>query len=300
MFRKLLSVLAVAAVLPLAACDDGTSVAESGFMSLMLTDEAGDFTQARVTIERIELIGEGGPLVLRDDAITTNLLTLSNDVMSLVEDAVVPGGSYTQIRFIIPEACIGVEQEEGPDAIYASSGFDACGAADGALKLPSFAETGIKVGLPGGAVAVDGDSKILLLDFDVSQSFGQEAGMSGSWVMTPVIKADDISLSGSITVELTAADDVDLASLGASLADFQAELNDAEPQPFTDDDDDGVYTVTFEYLLPDQSYDVSVGLREGISYDYTLDSETPSPQSVSLVSGEQTTVVFEVASASGP
>lgn len=295
MFRKLFALLTLAAVLPLAACDDGTSVAESGFMSLMLTDESGDYTQAQVTIERIELIGSGGPLVLRNDAITTNLLTLSNDVMSLVEGAVVPGGTYTQIRFIIPEACIGVEQDEGPDAIYASSGFDACGAADGALKLPSLAETGIKVGLPGGSVQVDGDSKVLLLDFDVSQSFGQQAGMSGSWVMTPVIKADDFGLSGTITVELTAADGVD----PISLADFQAELNDAEPQPFTDDDDDGVYTVMFEYLLPDQSYDVSVGLREGISYDYTLDSETPSPQSVSLVSGEHTTVVFEVTSTSG-
>lgn len=298
MLRKLLSFLTVAAIIPLAACDDSTSVAESGFMSLMLTDEAGDFTQAWVTIERIELIGSGGPLVLRDDAVTTNLLTLSNDVMSLVQDAVVPGGTYTGIRFIIPEACIGVEQEGGGEAIYASTGFEACGTEiAGDLQLPSFAQTGIKVGLPGGSVQVDGDSKVYLLDFVVSQSFGQQAGMSGSWVMTPVIKADDFSLSGTITVELTAADGVD----PALLADFQAELNtDAEPQLFTDDDDDGVYTAMFEYLLPDQSYDVSVGLREGISYDYILDSETPSPQSVSLGSGEQTTVVFEVTSTSGP
>lgn len=296
MFRKLLACLTLAAIIPLAACDDSTSVAESGFMSLMLTDEAGDFNQAEVTIERIELVGSGQPLVLLDEPFTTNLLTLSNDVATLVEDEVVPGGTYTELRFIIPEACIAVEQEDGPDAIYASSGFEACGAADGSLELPSFAETGIKVGLPGGSVEVDGDSHVLLLDFDVSQSFGQEAGMSGSWVMTPVIKADDFSLSGTIVVELTAADGVD----PIFLADFQAELSsDTEPQPFTDDDDDGVYTVMFEYLLPDQSYDVSVGLQEGFSYDYTLDSETPSPQSVSLGSGEQATVVFEVTSASG-
>lgn len=297
MFRKLLACLTLAAIIPLAACDDSTSVAESGFMSLMLTDEAGDFNQAEVTIERIELVGSGQPLVLLDDPFTTDLLTLSNDVATLVEDEVVPGGTYTELRFIIPEACIAVEQEDGTDAIYASSGFEACGTEiAGDLQLPSFAQTGIKVGLPGGSVQVDGDSKVYLLDFDVSQSFGQEAGMSGSWVMTPVIKADDFSLSGTIVVELTAADGVD----PILLADFQAELSsDAEPQPFTDDDDDGVYTVMFEYLLPDQSYDVSVGLQEGFSYDYTLDSETPSPQSVSLGNGEQATVVFEVASASG-
>lgn len=298
MFRNLFALLTLAAGISLAACDDGTSVAEPGFVSLMLTDEAGDFTQAWVTIDSIEIIGSGGPLVLRDEAITTNLLTLSNDVMSLVEDAVVPGGTYTQIRFIIPEACIGVEQEGGGEMIYASSGFEACGTEIvGDLKLPSFDQTGIKVGLPGGSVQVDGDSKVYLLDFYVSQSFGQEAGMSGSWVMTPVIKADDFSLTGTITVELTAAGGVD----PSFLADFQAELNDdGEPQPFTDDDEDGVYTVVFEYLFPDGSYDVSIGLQEGMSYDYTLNPETPSPQSVSLGSGAQTTVAFEVTSISTP
>lgn len=299
MFRKLLACLTLAAIIPLAACDDSTSVAESGFMSLMLTDEAGDFTQAQVTIERIELIGEGGPLVLRDDPLITDLLPLSNDVAEIVEDEVVPGGTYTELRFIIPEACIGVEQEDGGEAIYASSGFEACGASDGALTLPSFAETGIKIPLPGGAVEVDGDSKILLLDFDVSQSFGQEAGTSGSWVMTPVIRADDISLSGSIVVELTAADDVDLESLDSSLADFEAEIStDAVAQPFTDEDEDGVYTVTFEYLMPDETYEVSVELQEGTSYDFTLDPE--SPQSVSLGSAEQGSVAFEVTAASSP
>lgn len=295
MSRKLFALLTLATILPMAACDDGTSVAESGLMSLMLTDEEGDFTQAWVTIDSIQIIGSGGPMVLRDDPITTNLLTLSNDVMSLVEDAVVPGGTYTEIRFIIPEACIGVEQEGGGEAIYASSGFEACGTEiDGDLQLPSFAETGIKVGLPGGSVKVDGDSKVVLLDFDVSQSFGQEAGGSGMWVMNPVIKADDFSLSGTITVELRAAEGVD----PIFLADFEAELNtDAEPQAFTDDDEDGVYTVMFEFLLPDQSYDVSVGLQEGTTYDFILDPE--SPQSVPLGSAEQATVAFEVTSASG-
>lgn len=297
MFRKLLTLLTLAAVVPLAACDDGMSVGEPGFISLMLTDEPGDFTQAQVTIDSVQIVGEGGPFTLRDEAITTDLLTLSNDVMSLLEDAVVPAGTYTSLRFFISEACIGVEQEGGGEAIYASNGFDVCGAADGALQLPSFDDSGLKVGLPGGSWQVDGDSKVLLLDFDVSQSFGQEAGSSDTWVMHPVIRADDFSLSGTIAVELTAAAGVD----PIFLADFQAELSgDAEPQPFTDDDDDGVYTVMFEYLLPDRSYDVWIGLQEGFSYDYTLDSETPSPQSVSLGRGEQATVAFEVTSTSNP
>jgi hypothetical protein len=297
MSRKMIGLLALTLSLPIAACSDSTNVGEPGTMTLMLTDAPGDFTQARVTIERVELVGDGEPLVLRDTPYTTDLLTLSNDVDELVGDETVPAGTYTQIRFIIPEACIGVEQEDGSEQVYASSGFDDCGAADGSLQLPSFDQTGIKVNLPGGSVEVDGDAHILLLDFDVSQSFGQEAGGSGMWVMTPVINAEDISLTGSVVIELTAADTVDLAAFEASLGDFQARLStEAMPQPFVDDDEDGVFTATFLYLIPDASYDVAVELQDDASFDYTLDPT--SPQSVSLESGQQATVAFEVTSAS--
>ena len=170
--------LTLALGLPLAACGDGTSVADAGTLTLMLTDAPGDLTQAVVTIERIELVGDGQPLVLRDVPFTQDLLTLSNDVAALVEEVTIPGGTYAQLRFIIPEACIGVEQEDESELIYASNGFECPDEdempqeADGTLVLPSFEQTGIKVDLPGGALQVDGDSHILLVDFDVSQSFG--------------------------------------------------------------------------------------------------------------------------------
>jgi hypothetical protein len=295
MSRKTLALLAFA--LPVAACSDGTSVASPGTLSLLLTDAPGDFTQARVTIERIELVGDGQPLVLRDVPFTTDLLTLANDVATLVQDETVPGGTYSQLRFIIPGACIGVEQDDGSELVYASSGFDECGVPDGSLTLPSFDATGIKVNLPGGSIEVDGDSKILLLDFDVSQSFGQQAGMSGGWVMTPVINANDISLSGNIVVELTAADGVDLATVNSSLADFQARLDtEAVPQPFTDLDQDGVFTATFLFLLPGATYEVSVELQDGVSFEFTLDPT--SPQAVPLASGEDASITFELTAAS--
>lgn len=300
MSRKLFSLLTLVAMLPLAACDDGTAVGDAGTVSLMLTDAPGAFTQAVVTIERIEMVGDGEPLVLMDEPFTTDLLTLSNDVASLVEDVTVPGGTYAQLRFIIPEACISVEQDGGGELVYASSGFDACGAADGSLQLPSFDQSGLKINLPGGSIEVDGDAHILLLDFDVSQSFGQQAGASGMWVMTPVISAEDISLSGNIIVELTAADGVDLAALSASLEDFQAVLSTEPDSPlsFLDPENDGTFTVTFRYLLPGTSYDVTVGLEEGTTFDFTLDPT--SPQTVDLASGEDETVAFEVTSASAP
>lgn len=302
MSRKILAFLTLALVLPLAACDDGTSVGEPGTMSLQLTDEAGDFTQARVVIERIELMGSDDAetdagIVLRDDPFSTDLLTLSNDVASLVEGVTVAAGSYTQLRFVIPDACIGVEQADGSEMIYASNGFDGCGTPDGALQLPSFGESGLKINLPGGAIEVDGDSHILLLDFDVAESFGQQAGGSGMWVMNPVIRAEDISLSGSIAVELTVADTVDLEAVGSSLADFEVSLDsETEPLVFTDDDEDGVFTATFLFLLPDSDYEVAVGLQEGVTaYDFTLDPT--SPQTVSLGSADQARLSFEVTSA---
>jgi hypothetical protein len=295
MFRRTLAALAVA--LPLAACSDGTGAPSPGTMSVLLTDEEGDFTQAWVTIERVELVGSGQPLAIMTTPFTTNLLTLSNDVATLVEEATIPGGTYTEVRFIIPGACIGVEQSDGSELVYASTDYDECGSADGGLVLPSFAETGIKVIFPGGSIQVDGDSKIYLFDFDVSQSFGQQAGLSGDWVMTPVIKAAELSLTGSIVVELTAAAEVDLASLGSSLADFQARLDtEAVAEPFTDEDEDGVYTATFLYLVPGATYELSLELQDGVSFDYTLDPT--SPQSIPISSAEEATVAFQVTSAS--
>jgi hypothetical protein len=285
MFRALTGLLALIATFFIAACGDTTEVGEPGTMAI-------------VTIERIELVGNdaengGGPLVLMDEPFTTDLLTLSNDIATLAEDVVVPAGTYSQLRFIIPEACIGVEQEDASIAVYASNGFTDCGPADGTLQLPSYDETGLKVNLPG-LVEVAGDAHILLLDFVVSQSFGQQAGMSGMWVMTPVILADDISLSGSIEVELTAAEGVDLAALGATLADFTARLNEEEPIAFADDDDDGTFTVTFLYEMPGD-HDVTIGLGEGVAFDFTLDPV--SPETVTLPSGGSASVAFEVTEA---
>ncbi len=302
MSRRILGSMALVMSLSLGACDDSTAVGTPGTLTLLITDAAGDFTQAFVTIERIELVGNGEPLVLRDTPFTTNLLTLSNDVATLVENVVVPAGTYSEIRFIIPGACIGVKQSDGSELVYASTGFTECGPADGSLQLPSFAETGIKVNLPGGSIEVGGDAQILLLDFDVSQSFGQQAGQSGMWVMTPVINASDISLTGNIVVQLTVAATVDLTALGSSLADFQVRLStEATPQPFTDEDGDGVFTATFLYLRPNEpneTYTVTVELQEGVSFDFTLNPT--SPQVVVLGSGEEASIAFEVTSASNP
>lgn len=297
MSRRISGFLALLLAFSVAACDDSTDAPASGVITLLLTDAPGDISQAIVTIESVEMVGDGEAEVLVDEPFTTDLLTLSNDFATLVEDVVVPGGSYAQLRFIIPEACIVVEGE----GIYASDGFDDCGTPDGELQLPSFDASGLKVNLPGGAQEIDGDAHIILVDFDVSQSFGQQAGNSGRWVMTPVIRADDFSASGSVTVELTASESVDLGAIGASLGDFQVRIDTEEaPQLFTDEDQDGTYTATFSLLLPDTEYEVGLPeLQDGVTqFNFTLSPD--AAQTVTFTSGDQVVVSFEVTSASTP
>lgn len=302
MFRKTFALLTLALALPLAACGDGASVQDSGTLSLELTDAPGDFTQARVVIEEITVVGDegddGSGVVVLDEPFSTDLLELANDVATLIEDVTIPGGTYSQLRLVIPDACIGIEQEGGGEMIYATAGFEDCGTPDGNLQTPSFDTSGLKINLPGGALEVDGDAHILLLDFDVSESFGHQAGNSGMWVMNPVIRAEDVSLTSSILVQLTAAEGVDLAELNSSLADFEATLDtETEAVAFTDLDENGIYTARFIFLLPDADYEVAVGLQEAVApYEFTLDPT--SPQTVSLGSGTQATVSFEVTSAS--
>lgn len=302
-------VLALALSLPLAACGDSSGAGSPGTLSLNLTDAPGDFAEAWVQIDRIELVGqsdksEGGEIILLDEPVVTDLLSLSNDVALLVDEAVVPAGRYSQLRMIIPEACIVVEGEDEMMQVYASSTEFAesdeteCGPPDGDLQMPSYDTSGLKIDLPGGSVEVDGDSRILLLDFDVQESFGRMAGGSGRWVMDPTVRAEDVSFAGSITVELTEGEASGLEAAGGALSDFEASL-DSEPMPvaFEDPDEDGVWTATFLFLMPD-TYEVSVGTVEGVTYEFTL--APSSPQSVDLPSGGSDTVSFQVTSAAGP
>ena len=199
-FRDLAFTALAAAVL--ASCGDATAP-EAGRLSILLTDEAGDVRTAVVTISQIYLQAsddedappQSGRVVLREEDVTVDLLTLEDEMMSLVDDVEIPGGRYAQLRFVITGGYIEVEQADGSLKLYASApdyaGIPEDKEAHGTLIMPSFAESGLKVNLPGG-LFVDGDSQTLLVDFVVSESFGHQAGGSGNWVMHPVIQATEV------------------------------------------------------------------------------------------------------------
>ena len=285
MFTKRFRVAAfvLAAMLPLAACDDGITSAESGPVSILLTDAPGDVQSAVVTIEEIYLQGSddenGGRVWLMDEAVTVDLLDLTNTAIELVGEVEVPAGTYAQLRFVISGGYLEVAGEGDETQIFASAPdyehVPEGRTVDGALQMPSYAQTGIKVNLPNGAVQVSSTGRILLVDFNVAESFGQEAGASGMWVMNPVIHAVDFHMSPSITVELGLDDGVELPE-DVTLADFTAHLDDGagntKEDAFTETDA-GTFEAVFPFLLPDQTWYVDVEAPEGISV--TTDPELP-------------------------
>jgi len=279
--------LALVASLGLGACDDDASTTgtQAGSMSLLLTDAPGDFVQAIVTIERIELLrdddsdeNQGGVLVLRDTEYTGDLLDLSNDVAELVNDFTVPGGSYQQLRFVISGGCVEVETDTGTE-VYASNGYTECGAADGDLQMPSFAQSGLKVNLPGG-FTVNGGQKIVLVDFDVAQSFGHQAGNSGKWVMHPVMTATEIEFSSTLDVRLIVPDSVTFPS-PYTLDSLTVRLNDEEPVTLADS------VANFLYVVPG-TYSVDLVVPSGL----TITTDPALPLDVDL--GSDTTEQVEI------
>ncbi len=92
-----------------------------------------------VTVTQINLVGSGGVTVLSDAKVTTNLLKLSNDVSTLVQDAVVKAGTYSELDFVISGGYVEVQNATGTGTtIYASSstyeGLPAGAVVGGTLK----------------------------------------------------------------------------------------------------------------------------------------------------------------------
>lgn len=279
--RFQLSTLLLALLVAFAGCDnaDPGDGSDTGTLRVLLTDAPGDFLSAVVTIDEIYLQAEegdddpeNGRTILSDDQVTVDLLTLQNAVLALVDDEEIPAGTYHQLRLVISGGYIEVEDEDGGSTIYASS--DAYAAAqgveaDGRLQMPSYAQSGLKIILPDDLAEIEDEEQVVLLDFDVAESFGHPAGNSGMWVMRPVVRATDLAFTGTVALTLTLDDGVELPSDTLTLADFSAALDkDGEiiEVPFSDEDGDGLYAVEFQYLAP-ATYPVDLVAPEGVTVE---------------------------------
>lgn len=228
MFKNAKGILPLLAALALAACDGGTG-SDQARLTIRLTDAPGDLAQAWVKIDRIYLQGSaadstGG----RTDVLTAptgwvDLLTLSGGrTAELVNGAVVPAGRYSELRFVVCQAYVVTRT----GTVYATKDAElpAGVTATGQLQVPSGCSSGIKVKFPGGdeAVVLESESAIMTVDFDVTQSFGHQAGNSGKWVMHPVLRATGVGFAGGIAGAVSLAQGVALPACGGSAVTLQA------------------------------------------------------------------------------
>lgn len=299
---KGIALLALLLVLPLAACESGTD-AQFGTVSLKLTDAMSEeVTEAWVTITDVYLQEESGeedPLnsrvyLMEDGEETYELLSLAEDVADLVVGAEVSTGVYDQLRLVITGGCIVVGDGEAATVYGSSDSYDLCGPVDQRLHMPSYAQSGAKILLYNYEVV--GGQQILLLDFDVSQSFGHEAGNSGMWVMHPVIHWSELGLTVGADVTLSPGE-VTLPE-GFDLGQFSATLlpttGDSSRVDFTDVDENGIYELAFQYKDPDNGpFDIRLNAPEGL----TVETDPASPVTVSPASGETAYVDWVLQSA---
>lgn len=238
-FNYLITVMACAVLLfSVNSCsDDDTS--SVGKLSLKLTDApfpSDLVSEANVTINKIEVrnsskTDENPFIVLSEESRKFNLLELTNGVTETLVDLEVPVGDYDLIRLYVADAEIILKDGKKYD-----------------LKVPSGAQTGIKIFIDPSIKVKGGLTTELLLDFDVNNSFKAKGdpsspeGING-FNFVPVIKASNVSTTG--TVEGSVVDSAEKAVKGAVVSI----LSDGE-----------VYTTA---LTNDEGKFVVLGLKAG-------------------------------------
>jgi hypothetical protein len=184
-------------------CEKGVDNSDTGTLSIKLTDTPFPIdivSEANVKISKIEIRNaqsesEGNPfLILSEEDSVYNLLELQNGITTELVELEVPVGDYNLVRLYVDSAGIKLRDQMEYD-----------------LKVPSGSETGIKIFIDPPITVVGGLTTELILDFDVSQSFVVQgnpytpAGIKG-FIFTPVVRAANASISGSIEGVVTDAE----------------------------------------------------------------------------------------------
>jgi hypothetical protein len=282
-----------------AACDGGGTAPGAPRVSIRLTDAPADLSEAWVEIEQIYLQGSGGRVDLRTTSTgLVNLLTLRNDVASLVEDAPVPAGSYSELRFVIGDAYIRTKSGQ----VFATPGaaLPPGVTPTGTLKCPSCAQSGLKVKLPGGSIDLAEETRIMLVDFDASESFGHEAGNSGQWVMHPVLHATDFVTAGAISGTVALAQGV---VLPATCGGGAVKLSQFQPKAILGSDTvatgavDSTGAYRIGYLAPGT---YTLGQAPALAFangDSLIFASAATPPSVTVTSGTTAHADYAITSA---
>jgi hypothetical protein len=240
---------------------------------------------AVVTISEVYL--QGGPeghTTLLNTPVTVDLTNLANETVQLLSNVDVKQGTYDELRFVISGAYLEIETETG-SKIFASSpdytGVPPGATVDGELQMPSLGTSGLKVNFTDPLTFTEGE-QTLLVDFDVSQSFGHEAGNSGRWIMHPVVSGAEVTAAATVTVTIKLGDGV-TAPAGVVLSAFKAKL-DGEELAFTDANSDGTFEAVFHFVMPG-THAVSLVVPAGL----TITTAPVLPVDLTVAEGAEVT-----------
>jgi hypothetical protein len=287
---------------------DGPPDASATTVSVYLMDAPGEV--ADVWVEAVDVALRGGPhgevSLLEEPTELISLLDLQDHAMLLAAEREVEPGTYNEIRFVIGGAVL---ETTGGD-VYVLNGAEHPGglAATGQLHCPSCQQSGIKAKFASNLEVEEGHYGILL-DFDVSQSFGRQAGQSGRWVMHPVIQgviADPADIEDGLpeawiegTVELALDPETDEPVELPVCGDVQRTLADFVPvaSSLTDVDDEGDPFTFSGSTSAEGVFEISVwqGAEYGLGYwgEIVIDGGSlvweaeVSPEFVEVAPGEQ-------------
>lgn len=300
--------LPLIAALAIGACDDSDIGGVNGDsrLTIRLTDAPGDLDEAWVKISKIVLIGgdsededasgrfEFVPL----DTDYINLLELTHGaVMELVDEASVPGGTYQELRFVLDEAYVILNDGR----VFATNSADlpAGVEADGELKCPSCSQSGYKVKFQSSGGLTIEDNTIVTVDFDAARSFGHQAGNSGMWIMHPVLRATATTVRlGSLFGEVALAEGVTLPTCGGQ----DNRLDVFRPRAITGTDTllavpDSLGAYRFGALLPgayELDHVAEITFTNG---DSLTIAATPSDADVTLAQGDSAEVDYQITAA---
>lgn len=208
------AILAAVAAVLLAGCGEGGHLGESETtLTLLLTDHpAGDLQSAWVQVDSVRLYGQSGGAGLtvhrgRSDFIEVSELRSSRGEFEvLVEDAPAPSGTYGAVRVFLGGAAVRdldghVFARGDPPAAVTSTDPDT----PDALPCPACGPRGVAAKLPPDALRLEAHQHLLLVDFDVSQSFSHAPSATGGpdgWTLHPVTSATVLGRTGRLVGEV--------------------------------------------------------------------------------------------------
>lgn len=193
--KFILAGMMVMLLISIASCKKDVIDDGYGTLKVKITDDPFPvefIEEASITITKVEIrkkdnINDEYPFItIYEDTITYNLLELRNGVMADLPGLDIPVGNYDLIRIYVDNASISIKDYDTYD-----------------LKVPSGAQTGIKVFIDPDLRIEGGLTTELLLDFNLDKSFvlkgniDTPAGIKG-FNFKPVIRAVNNSTAGLV------------------------------------------------------------------------------------------------------